>query len=444
MPIEEHNVTIRARGAELDGTVISPAEAGPYPGIVLVHGAGQRQASDLAGVAEDFARRGVVALVYDKSAEYSQLSHDFELLAEDALAAVRLLREHPQVGDEHVGLWGFSEGGWVVPIAAARAPDVVEFVVLASPPNVAPLRQAAWALDAALRRTDATHGVRTLMARRLAAGRFVDYVSYEPAPVLRRVTQPVLAVYGARDRIAPVTTSSQVLTSALDRGGNNGYTVRFFPDVGHALRAPGGALADGYVRTMVEWVTGLPATAEQPPERRVTGATPQQRYETPQVAETPWYAPGYVRYGALGLALMAYLVGPVTALVTRLRRRRAGGQQSPATSAETMRWRRRSRWLARSAITTYLMGFVASGIILALVLTRTEWTLAANGIWLLTRLLSVVTVVLAVAATYQVVSSVRTSWTLSTGERVSVFAAIGATGILAINFAYWGMFALSW
>lgn len=199
MSIEKERVSVRARGAVLDGIVVAPAKAGTYLGIALVHGSGQSTASDLIGLAERLARRGIVALAYDKSAEYSPISHSFHLLAEDALAATRLLRKHPQVNEDRVGLWGFSEGGWVAPIAAARAPDAITFIILASPPNVPPLRQAAWALDAALRRLDATPSLRALMARRLSAGRFVNYVSHEPAPVLRRVTQPVLALYGAHD-----------------------------------------------------------------------------------------------------------------------------------------------------------------------------------------------------------------------------------------------------
>lgn len=90
------------------------------------------------------------------------------------------------------------------------------------------------------------------------------------------------------------------------------------------------------------------------------------------------------------------------------------------------------------------MGFVTTGVVLTLVLTRSDWTLLANGVWLATRLLSVAIVVLLVMTAYQIVGAVRSGWALRTNERAAVCCAIGATAVLTVNFAYWGLFVPGW
>ncbi len=156
------------RDTVLGGTVVSPAEAGRHPALVLVHGAGPGRRSDLIEPAEHFARAGIVALVYDKrSVGYSAATgRDFGLLAEDALTAVWLLRQRDDVDLARVGLWGISEGaGWVVPIAASRASNEVAFAILVSGPIMSPLQQLAWSVDDGLGRLSAPEGLRGPWAR---------------------------------------------------------------------------------------------------------------------------------------------------------------------------------------------------------------------------------------------------------------------------------------
>jgi hypothetical protein len=114
-------------GVILHGAVVAPSRiAGRVPGIVLVGCSGPGPRQEYTQEAEAFARGGVATLVYDKrTTGYSKMHRDFSLLAADALAGVRTLRARPGVDPAKVGLWGFSEGGWVAPLAASRSSDVV-------------------------------------------------------------------------------------------------------------------------------------------------------------------------------------------------------------------------------------------------------------------------------------------------------------------------------
>lgn len=95
-----------------------------------------------------------MTLIYDKRKRgYSQIERSYEPLAAEALAAVDALWDHPEVDPGAVGLWGLSEGAWVVPIAASRAEGrhAVDFVVLVATSGVPPARQHSWNLGNDLR-----------------------------------------------------------------------------------------------------------------------------------------------------------------------------------------------------------------------------------------------------------------------------------------------------
>ncbi len=434
--IEQRDVRIQVREEVLDGTMFSPAEAGRHPAVVLVHGAGPGDRSRLIALALSFARAGIVALAYDKrTVGYSAATNrDFGLLAEDALAAVRLLRSRDGVDPSRVGLWGISEGGgWVGPIAASRAPDEVAFAVLVSAPMVTPKQQLVWGAETGLDRLGAPKGLRSAVARALTIGGF-GYVDYDLLPAMERVGQPVLAIYGTRDTAVPVVQSSKELAAALERGGNRSYAIRFFAGADHGLRAGDGGLASDYLQTMTGWIQGLPATAQPPAGMRVTGATPVQRYAADEAPRPPSYATGRALAVALGLAIVGFLAGPIAALVAR---RRRGDSVEPVGGAEGWREIRTPlRWLAASAISTHLLFNLVLGAAVALALTNTGSPPVLNGGWAAVRLVALATVALAVASLDAAASAARGGWRPTGAQAASLVGSFGATGVLLLLAAY--------
>lgn len=132
-------------GSTLFGTVVALAgDSPPGPAMVLVHGGGAGPREWLRQEAEAFARAGIITLIYDKRTKgYSLTQRSYGLLAEDALAAVRLLRAWPGVDPARVGLWGVSEGGWVAPLAAAASQEIA-FVITVGAGGLPPARQEGW------------------------------------------------------------------------------------------------------------------------------------------------------------------------------------------------------------------------------------------------------------------------------------------------------------
>lgn len=130
----------------LAATLSIPDGPGPFPGVVLVHGSGTSSRSNpwTAAYANALLARGIAVLHPDKRGSGASGGdwRDASLpdLADDALAGLALLRDHPGVDSSRVGLIGFSQGGHVVPIAAMHSSDVA-FVVNVSGSVVPMLEQ---------------------------------------------------------------------------------------------------------------------------------------------------------------------------------------------------------------------------------------------------------------------------------------------------------------
>ncbi len=93
--------------------------------VVLVHGSEDFSALDFYSLQRQLPAEGVGVFVYDKRGTGSSGGHytqDFDVLATDAVAAMTAARRLAGNRAGRVGYLGTSQGGWVAPIAANRAP----------------------------------------------------------------------------------------------------------------------------------------------------------------------------------------------------------------------------------------------------------------------------------------------------------------------------------
>jgi uncharacterized protein len=118
-------------GIKLAGRLVLPKTNDPVPIVVLVHGAERDSARDSYALQRLLPAENVGAFVYDKrgtgdsAGKYTQ---DFNTLADDAVAAMREAERIAGTRCARIGYQGGSQGGWVAPIAATRAP--VDFVIV--------------------------------------------------------------------------------------------------------------------------------------------------------------------------------------------------------------------------------------------------------------------------------------------------------------------------
>jgi len=409
-------------GVVLRGTVLTPdtPAATRRPGIVMLGGAGNRGRDYLMPEARAYARHGIVTLVYDKrTVGYSLLRRDYQLLAEDALAGLRLLRARTDVDPDRAGLWALSEGAFVAPIAASRSGDVT-FLVTVGAVGVTPAVQTAWAYGTYLEHAavsgslpDIMQGVAVRTA--IGAGLFPE-ADFDPLPYWEKVRQPVLAQWGALDRDSLPRYSSRLIRDALRRGGNHNHAFRVVAVANHNLHRTADAgfdrlpdLPADYGDVEASWIADPGREIPETPETLETLET----LETPApiIAAPAWYERGMVQ----GAAVVALLIMFGSYAVIRVRLPR------PA------------RWLAVLGPTT-----IAGTLLYLLFLLATAAkvtgpvVLGRPLVWLALQLLAVATV----AATVAVLLGWRRR---PTGDRIRL-GLLAAGGVLFVPWAvHWGL-----
>lgn len=127
VPLAETIATFPSGELTLRGKLVMPTTACPCPSVVVVHGSEDFSAVDYYAEPYIYAANGFATLVFDKrgtgesTGTYSQ---NFHVLAGDVLAAVNWLRDQPGIDANRVHLAGFSQGGWIAPLAAARDSNI--------------------------------------------------------------------------------------------------------------------------------------------------------------------------------------------------------------------------------------------------------------------------------------------------------------------------------
>lgn len=128
--LRETPTRFKSHGTELAGVLIEPEQSsGKPPLVVFVHGS--EKTPGIGGYYPYmFAAQGLAVFAYDKrgtGASGGDYTQHFELLAEDAAAAMEQARKLAAGRVSRMGFFGGSQGGWVAPRAAALShADFVE------------------------------------------------------------------------------------------------------------------------------------------------------------------------------------------------------------------------------------------------------------------------------------------------------------------------------
>jgi pimeloyl-ACP methyl ester carboxylesterase len=262
----------------LAGTLTRPAGGSKHPAVILVHGSGAENRNYVLPFARFLVRRGVAVLAYDKrgvgesTGDWKTAS--FEDLAGDVVAAYEFLRSRGDIDGTNVGLLGVSQAGWVMPIAAVRAPGIAFLISVSGagvPPAETSLDNARSEMTAAGMRPEMIEQLAGLVrlqyrfaetgegwdeyaaARQQLASRFGGapppsfpgtqddplwrtmraFYFYDPGPTLRRLRTPTLAMFGELDTNILPEKNRAAWDAALKMSGNADYTLRILPRANH-------------------------------------------------------------------------------------------------------------------------------------------------------------------------------------------------------------------
>jgi hypothetical protein len=139
LPLREEFVTFRSGDLTLRAKLILPEGNGPFPVMVPVHGSEDYSAVHHYSDPYMFAAHGIAAFIYDKrgtGGSEGKFTANFHVLSDDTVAAVRYLRQRPDIDGDDIHLAGYSQGGWIAPLAALKDGNIRSiFVGMRSPPS---------------------------------------------------------------------------------------------------------------------------------------------------------------------------------------------------------------------------------------------------------------------------------------------------------------------
>jgi pimeloyl-ACP methyl ester carboxylesterase len=349
------DLIIPAGDLQLAGTLYVPLSGQPAPAVVFVHGAGPAVRGDrYHELARHFARKGVASLIYDKrgcgasTGDWTRAGlYD---LAEDALACVRLLRSRPEIKPTQVGLWGLSQGASIIPIAAGQSPEVAFVIAVGGCLDFegqmryfrANLFRRHGHPPAALDIANKTFLIQVDLSNRIRSGSLPapralqDSCRFEfdldQAAVWRQVRQPILAIYGEKDRHVPLAENIAGLSAAVEQSGNRDFTLIIYPNASHSIgKTLTGELGEqwtGYVPEylddMTDWVLQQVSGVKRPegwPQRgRV--AESDRHFPAEQYDRLRWYGNAPVQAIQFIVFAVVFLVGAVAGAVRLVRGRR--------------------------------------------------------------------------------------------------------------------------
>jgi len=233
-------IDFQSQTAKLAGTIVFPEKGQLRAAVVFVHGSG-RQTRNLR-LAEVLASHGIATLVYDKrgvgesggtyESEQSVSGQNLSLLADDAVAALNLLRRHPRTENVAVGLSGISQAGWIVPLAAERARSA-DFLVLWSGPVSKVSEEDIYSKHTNDLDSDSPPTFANALAARAQPYSWPSFLGKDtdPSESLSRLKVPGLWIFGGRDGSIPVDLSIQNLKKLAEL--NREYTYVLFSNQGH-------------------------------------------------------------------------------------------------------------------------------------------------------------------------------------------------------------------
>jgi pimeloyl-ACP methyl ester carboxylesterase len=288
VPLRIVETRFTSHETRLAGRLVLPPGTARVPVVVLVHGAEHESARRSYALQRLLPAQGVGAFVYDKrgtgesGGKYTQ---DFDLLADDAVAAMHQARRLAGARLGRIGYQGGSQGGWVVPLAARR--ERVDFAIVSFGLAVSVIDEdqeeialemqlkgygpdviaKAQMIGAAAERVIASgftegldefdairaryrhepwykdvHGNYTWfilpldrqeMLAKGAALRFGTPFHYDPMPTLAALTVPQLWVLGGQDLEAPSAETSRRLKRLIDTG--HPITLALYPESEHGM-----------------------------------------------------------------------------------------------------------------------------------------------------------------------------------------------------------------
>jgi len=267
---------------EIVGDLHIPDSGKKQPVVIFVHGDGPARRSPSRApnrIMTSFLQVGFACFYYDKpgyggSTGKFTSGKLFEERSSILVEAVNVLRNHPLINPNRIGLWGISQAGWVMPKAIAKTKDI-SFMIAISCAGVDGVEQSAYLVEKQIlcEGYDEAEAkkARRYYRQRAHAKTYQEYLEaaeflaqnqvvssflewggilseaqfsprtpsnegfFNPMTLIEKTSIPVLALFGEKDTQVDPFQAAKAYEKALKKAGNPFNQVKLFPEADHGI-----------------------------------------------------------------------------------------------------------------------------------------------------------------------------------------------------------------
>jgi dienelactone hydrolase len=268
----EQDLELRAGQLAVPATLSLPHQPGLRPGVVLLAGSGPQDRDETIGrnkplkdLAWGLASRGIAVVRFDKiTYAHPDVAQPLSFTIADeyvpcAVAAIDVLRQHPDVDTKRIFLLGHSLGGTVAPLVATAERTVAGLVILAGgaqPLHWAIVRQVRYlaslnpataaasdsTIEALIKQATLVDGPELTAATPaeelplgVPAPYWLDLRDYKPAEAAAMLDKPMLILQGGRDY--QVTVAEDLAKWQACLADRSDVTINVYPPLNHMFCA---------------------------------------------------------------------------------------------------------------------------------------------------------------------------------------------------------------
>jgi len=291
-PARIEEITFQSGPFNIVGDLRLPEGTAPFPVVLFVHGSGGADRTNFGGylpIMERMLDAGYAIFSWDKpgtgesTGQVDNTPRVIHQRAQIVLDAIEVMKKHSDIDHRRIGLWGISQGGYVMPLALSQTKDIA-FMICVSCAGVAGDDQLAYQLisqticDGVPPEKDAQ--LKTLLSELDEARSFETYQEYvhyrevlsalqemgseitsgfgvprvipeqawqandpefenwwNPVRVIEQTRIPVLVINGDKDTNLDPIQGAYAWSKALEQAGDPNSKVEILPGINHFMFA---------------------------------------------------------------------------------------------------------------------------------------------------------------------------------------------------------------
>jgi pimeloyl-ACP methyl ester carboxylesterase len=302
-PHTTKEITFQADKFHVVGELRLPKVGTKHPLVIMVHGDGPAYRRYFAELKECMLRAGYATLMWDKpgygksKGEFSE-AHLRQERAQILVDAIHQMKKRPEIDADHIGVWGISQAGYVIPKALQQTEDI-SFMIMVGCPGENGINQTAYLIRkqlqyAGLSEKEAeeaeNHFIQLFYAESFEQyikhakplydnpiQRELGFVSalwdkdnwkpfkpdresfFNPMDIIKTVTIPSLVLFGEKDTQVDPIQGKEAYVNAFQTAGNKNYRIELIPNADHnIILSETGSMKERSERSSKEWSNYAP------------------------------------------------------------------------------------------------------------------------------------------------------------------------------------------